>query len=386
MAKRKKKTKYGEGSLRRKPSGSFEYRIHFEDIYGNKKRKSFYGQSDVECKEKAALFFKDLEKEKSGVDLTLTIPQIARLRCEKDFRDNYTKEPGYARNLETIKIIERAPIGFVPIVKVTKKMIDIFLESICGYAEKTIQKIYQKMRGAFEWAKIHSLIDEDPFEKYGIRCPKSNKKNKEVCALSVEEQKMLVDYLNSFTPYNYRNDYRLQLMIEMYAGLRMGEINALRPQDIDLKTNVIHVRGTVTRNLENAAILEDGTKTENGLRDVPISSELLPYLRRALEQYQDNKYGVLFYDHVHDKLISTQQVNCFYIRVCEKLGIENHGQHCLRHTFATRAIESGVDAVVLKKWMGHKNIHVTLDTYTDVFASLHNTAITAMDDYLKKNV
>ncbi len=384
MAKKKKKANYGNGSLRRKPNGTFEYRVRYEDIYGNKKRKSFCGQSDTECREKAESFFRIIEKEQHGVDVSLTIPQIARMKCEKDFMDNYAKEQGYSRNLETIKIIEKAPIGAIPIVKVTLPMIEDFLGSIRNYAEGTIRKIFQKIKRAFAWAKVNSLIDVDLFSAYNIRCPKSNKKNRKVSALSVEDQKKLIDYLSGYTTYDYRNDYRVQLMIEMYAGLRMGEINALHREDIDFKNNVIHVRGTISRDKDYLPILQDETKTENGIREVPIMKELLPFLVLALDRYEDNRYGLLFYDHVHDKLITTQQVNCFYGRVCKKLNIENNGQHCLRHTFATRAIESGVEAVVLKQWMGHKNIHITLDTYTDVFASLHNTAISTMDDYIKK--
>ena len=387
MSKKKnKRARYGEGSFRETEFG-FEYRIYYTDCYGEKIRKSFYGKSKLECKEKADEFLKKFEKVRHGVDISLTIPDIARMKCEKRFQYNKMREQTYARNLDTILIIARAQIGSVPIVDVTQEMIEDFLLSIRDYAENTIHKIYQQIKSSFEWARDNNLRTDNPFSGGKIECPKSNKQTKKVSALTVEDQKKLVDYLNnSFVPYKYRNDYRLQLMIEMYAGLRIGEVNALRPEDIDLNHNVIHVRGTVARNKENEPIREDMTKTAAGLRDVPISSKLLPYLHLALERYTDNKCGVLFYDHVHDKLISSQQVNCFYGRVCEKLGIKNDGQHCLRHTFATRAIEAGVDAVVLKNWLGHTKISVTLDTYAEVFASLHNAAIATMDEYMKEAV
>lgn len=387
MAKRKKKrANYGDGSLRRTPNGSFEYRVYYKDSYGNKKRKSFYGQSDIECKEKAKLFFENIEKERHGLDTSLTIPQIARMKCETDFSENYSHEQGYTRNLETIKIIEKSPIGSIPVVKLKKEMIEQFLKSICDYADTTIQKIFRIIKSAITLAHERSLIPVNFFSERKIRCPKSNKKSRDVSALSVEDQKKMVDFLNDYSSYKYRNDYSIQLIVEMYAGLRMGEVNALRPQDIDLKNNLIHVRGTVSRDKDYQPIREDETKTPTGIRDVPIMPELLPYLKLALEKYQENRYGVLFYDVVHDKLITSQQVNNFYSRVCKKLDIKNNGQHCLRHTFATRAIESGVQAVVLKDWLGHKDIHVTLDTYAKVFKSLHNSEITKMDGYMKMQV
>ena len=70
----------------------------------------------------------------------------------------------------------------------------------------------------------------------------------------------------------------------------------------------------------------------------------------------------------------------YYKRVCSSVGIESSGQHALRHTFATRCIEAGIPAVVLKTWLGHKDIHMTLDTYTDVFQAMDNDAISK---YLK---
>ena len=81
--------------------------------------------------------------------------------------------------------------------------------------------------------------------------------------------------------------------------------------------------------------------------------------------------------------MTTSQVNCYYKRVCRKIGIPADGQHALRHTFATRCIESGIPAIVLKNWLGHTNIHITLDTYTDVFDSLNNEAVNNFDKYLE---
>ena len=72
----------------------------------------------------------------------------------------------------------------------------------------------------------------------------------------------------------------------------------------------------------------------------------------------------------------------YYKRVCSSVGIESSGQHALRHTFATRCIEAGIPAVVLKTWLGHKDIHMTLDTYTDVFQAMDNDAISKYDEHL----
>ena len=97
----------------------------------------------------------------------------------------------------------------------------------------------------------------------------------------------------------------------------------------------------------------------------------------------DNQLGFIFYDNNKDDVISTKQVNNFFRRVVAKAGLPMRGQHALRHTFATRCIEAGVSAEVLRKWLGHKNIHITLDTYADVFNSLHNKSIERFETRLK---
>ncbi len=162
----------------------------------------------------------------------------------------------------------------------------------------------------------------------------------------------------------------------------MGEINALRPKDIDLKNNVVHVRSTISLGINHRPYLKNSTKTYAGCRDIPISNKLRPYLVKALEQYKPNPDNLLFFDHRAGALITTGQVNSFFHRLCKSAGLPEMGQHALRHTFATRCIESGIPPVVLKTWLGHKDIHVTLDTYTDVFQKMDNDALKKFDEYI----
>ena len=385
--KKKKRAKYGTGSLRRRASGVYDLRVSYVTFNGEHKRKCFTGQNESECREKAKRFLEKYNRFRRGdLDPSLTIPQIARMKVDKNHEYNFTKESTYRRNLGTIKIIENTPLGTVPIIEIDERMLDTFLTSLKKYANSTIQKVFQVVNSAFEWAKENHLIDANIITAHHIRCPRSDKKDKCVRALTVEEQRKLIQYLAEHRPDTERLDYTIQLMIAMFAGLRMGEINALRREDIDLQKNVICVRGTISKGIDDETRLSDSPKTETGVRQVPIVNALLPYLQQALDRYQDNANGLLFYDHVYDKMITTDQVNKFYMHTCEKLGIKSAGQHCLRHTFATRCIEAGVDALVLKTWMGHTNIHVTLDTYADVFASMHNSSIETLGEYIKDTI
>lgn len=378
------RAKNGEGSIRKTPRGSYELRIRYTAPDGQRKRKTFTSKTIEDCYDRAEEFLDRIEKLARGVSLDDTIADIIRAKLDNDFKRNFTGEQGYSRNLMTLRTIEKYPIAKVPIVDVTEYQLEMFLNDITKYADQVISKMYSLVKYAFSTAYRAKLIDYNPMENLAFKKPKSSKKTKRPRGFTEEEQRRFVETLeNHQVPYG-RNTYKKQLLIELYGGLRMGEINALRSEDIDLDKKLIHVRRTVTRGLDDRVFIKDGAKTAEGERDVPISAKLEKVLREALDEMIDNPEGLVFYDHNKKGIISTGQVNSFFYRICEKAGLEGFTQHCLRHTFATRCIEADVPPVVLKKWMGHTDIHITLDTYADVFDKMNYTAVDKLDAFLEK--
>ena len=381
-SKKKKKKPNGKGTFCTTDGGKLEYRFYYTDEYGDKKRKSVTGKNKRECYFKADQWAERMEMLRSGVDPEATIPSILYERYHSDYKKNYVREQGYGRNLDSVKRIENSIIGSIPIAELRPHEIDLFLRSMTKYSNSSITKIYRQLRLAFEIAVEKGIIENNLMLSRDLRCPKSSKEDVKIRGLTVEEQKRLVEVMEAKKPPYGRNDYRLQLFIELYSGMRMGEINALRAEDVDLKKNVIHVRGTISQGIGERRFVKRGAKTRNGVRDIPIGYKLRPFLEKALEQQKDNPEGLIFYDYNKDALINTCQVNNYYHRICEAAGIPCMGQHALRHTFATRCIESGIPAVVLKNWLGHKDIHMTLDVYTDVFSSMNNGALDKFDKYI----
>ena len=212
-----------------------------------------------------------------------------------------------------------------------------------------------------------------------LRCPRSNQRPKKVRALTKAEQEKFLEALKEHKIPDGRNGYKLQLLIELYSGMRMGEINALTDDCIDFEQGMIHVRRTISRGAEYEDYIKNGTKTYAGTRDIPINKFLKPVLEEALKQKKRNPWRLVFYDYNKNAFISTSQVNCFYRRLCQKANIHFDGQHALRHTFATRCIEAGIPPVVLKTWLGHTSIKITLDTYTDVFHEYSSEAMSLFE-------
>lgn len=382
---KKQKNGNGEGSFRI-VNGKYNYRFTYIDEFGERKRKSFSAVTKEECLVKAEDFFEKMEKKNAGIDIDATIPDILRRKYEDDYAMNYIGEQGYARNLDNLMVIEKSGLGKLPIVDITELQMNLFLRSLTRYSESVIKKIYQQVKAAYRIAKDKNIVENNLMESTTIRRPRSSKKEKVVKGFTQEEQTRFIDVLNDFKVPRNRNDYKLQLLIELYSGMRMGEINALRTEDIDLENGLVHVRATISRGLEYRNFIKDGAKTDAGVRDIPVNKALESVLKEALERVQNNPFDLIFYDYLKKDLITTSQVNCFFHRICKKAGISKRGQHALRHTFATRCIEAGVPAVVLKNWLGHRDIHMTLDIYADVFDSMHNSAMEKFEGHILKLV
>ena len=378
---KKQKKENGSGTFRI-VNGKYNYRFFYIDEFGEKKRKSFSGVTKDECLQRAEEFLEKQEKRAAAVDPDITIPELLRRKYEEDYAMNFVGEQGYARNLGGIALLERSGFGKMPIVDITEMQIKAFLRSMTKYSDSVIKKTYQQLTAAFKVAVEKGVVERNPMDASDIRRPKSSKKPKDVRGLTQEEQARFLEALRDFKVPRNRNEYKLQLLIELYSGMRMGEINALKPENIDFENGLIHVRSTVSRGLEYRVFIKEGAKTDAGVRDIPINKALESVLQEAMERKRRNPLGLVFYDHLKNDLITTSQVNCFFHRICKKAGISVRGQHALRHTFATRCIEADVPPVVLKKWLGHKDIHMTLDIYADVFDSMHNSAMEKFEGHV----
>ena len=378
-----RKNRHGMGSLYRRSNGLYEFKISYVDEFGDKKRKSFYGETEDECYEQAEAFREVLSMKVQGIECSKTIVDLLKERYTNDFKDNYITEAALDRNLHTIKIIEDSRIGKKPILHVTEHDLEVFFRSLTKYANSTIGKLYYQVKAGYTLAIEEGIVGQNLMNARKFkRRVKSIKPDKKVVGFTKDEQERFLKVLEEYTVPAWRNNnYKNQMLIELYAGMRMGEINALKVEDVDFENGVVHVRRTISKGLKDRAILREATKTAKGTRDVPINDLLRPILEDAIAKSPKNKWGLIFFDNNKNDFVTTSQVNCQFKRLLAKADISDRGQHSLRHTFATRAIEAGVDPIVLRDWLGHTDIHVTLDTYADVFINMNRDAMKKFVDY-----
>lgn len=320
--------------------------------------------------------------EHNGIPLT----ELMKSNLKLKYDTNLISDAQYVRTLEVIKSIEKSAISSRKIDSLKAEEIQEFLNSKKHLSNSSIEKIFFEFRQIFTYAMNKGYISKNPMLE--VIKPKSSKKDKKVRALTVKEQQDFTNWLinQDIKDFPYKNIY----LIQMYAGLRIGEVLALKTYDIDLKNKRMSVNKTLTKNLKNETVMGNSTKTYAGIRDIPITNSLYEYIveqMRIAENIEENPEKLLFKPK-NKKYTNRADVNQELKRILKyNWGIKDITTHSLRHTYGTRCIEAGMQPVVLQRLMGHTDIKTTLNIYTDVLNEFKKEEIEKVNEYyLKKDL
>lgn len=347
------------------------------DEYGKRKRKTVYGHSKTEVKEKIkAVEYQIFEG--TFVDIsTITLYQLAKQTLDDKLNQGEIKETTYFRNIETLKQLK--DIYNTPLQALNETQLKDFLLNKAEYSQSTINKVYILLSSTLKEAVKKHILSVNPMEN--IKKPKSKQKQVKVRALTKDEQKKLMSVL-----MNEDINYSRQMLLSLLTGMRMGEINALSVNDVNFNFNVITVKRTISRGQKGEAVVNDTTKTFAGTRKLPMSDDVKTIL---LDCVGDKKGGYIFLHN--NKLVTTGQVNSQYMRVIKKYDIIDGSVdgkvdlHSLRHTYGTRCIEGGMSFKALQELMGHTDIKVTMNTYCDATNDFINDNITRVNSYMEQS-
>lgn len=174
----------------------------------------------------------------------------------------------------------------------------------------------------------------------------------EMRVLSKSEQKVLTDYL-----INDNDIYKFGVLLTLYTGIRIGELCALTWDDITDDYILINKTMYRTKGENNKTEIKIGTpKTTSSNRRIPLPQSLLPYIRK----YRNKGYVL---STEKQQFCEPRLMQLKFAKMIDECGIEKTNFHALRHTFATRCIEAGVDVKTLSEMLGHSDVKTTLNKY-----------------------
>jgi integrase len=232
----------------------------------------------------------------------------------------------------------------------------VFQKLKAGLSQKTIKDILIVLKMILKFGAKHKWLIYAPFD---IQFPTEREKHN-IEVLTKTDQRKIMNYIQEH--FTFRN---LGVYICLSSGMRIGEVCALTWEDIDTDNSVISVNRTIQR----IYVIEDGSrktelildtpKTKNSIREIPISKDLLRILK-PFKKIVNPSFFVLTNDA---KPTEPRTYRSYYKNLMRELKMPELKFHGLRHSFATRCIESNCDYKTVSVLLGHSNISTTLNLY-----------------------
>jgi len=225
-----------------------------------------------------------------------------------------------------------------------------------GLSQKTIKDILIVLKMILKFGAKNKWMNYTPFD---IQFP-TVRENQSMEVLSRADQKKIMSHIQEH--FTFRN---LGVYICLSAGIRIGEVCALTWEDVDTDSGVINVRRTIQRiymiedNIRRTELILDTPKTKNSIREIPLSKDLLRILK-PFKKIVNPSFFVLTNDA---KPTEPRTYRSYYKNLMRDLKMPELKFHGLRHSFATRCIESNCDYKTVSVLLGHSNISTTLNLY-----------------------
>lgn len=390
-----KKRSNGEGTICKRSDGRWMGQTIIDTGYGQVKRKTVYGKTQREVKEKLERLKSD---EKQGrVIETSDMPleqwmEIWIANYKPDLK--ITTKEDYELYINTH--IKGSGLGSIPLNKLkTTDLQNFYNKKLAGTYEgqkrklspTTVRYIHVIIKSALKQAVNNRMINENVGN--AVVLPKKNKV--QIVPFTKEE-------VNRFLSVAQNDRLYALYLLEMMTGLRKGEILGLQWNDIDFENkriNVIHnlcrIKSTDEKTDKKYEMLLMSPKTQSSKRSIPINDFMVDELKKhksrqekEKKSYADcyNDLGMIFCKPDGNYIYSRDFLRQ-YQNLLSKAGLEKKRFHDLRHTVASLLINANENPKVVQQLLGHSNISTTLDIYAHVMGETMNKSVDKLYNQLE---
>ena len=378
-----KKRANGEGNIHKRADGRWEgrYTAGYHPETGKRIIKNVLGKTQAECKAKLKKAIEESHALDVGRADEYTV--AAWLRTWFDLYAKPHIRPStmnyYHRNIEQHII---PAIGDIPLNKLTTRDLQKFYNDLQsngrlrkvqkkekpGLSNSTVRGIHMMLHNALDRAVKERLILRNPTED--CIAPKVQK---------IEMQILPPEHIKDYLDAADRRGLLPMFYLELVTGLRKGEITALLWSDLDIQNKTISVSKQYVKN-PNGELTLSRPKTETSVRKVSIPQEAVDLLIAEHGKHPENPY--MFPSPATGEMYYPDSIVNLHKKILKDAGLPHIRFHDLRHTFATLALQNGVDVKTVSSMLGHYDAGFTLRTYTHATRQKQDEAAQTMGSFM----
>lgn len=351
----------GEGNIRQRKDGRWEARYSIGvDSRGKPNRKSIYGNTRGEVAKELTKILNSINTNSYIDPSKITIKEWIETWL-LDYKENSVSKKTYDSYKQVLDLYIEPHLGYMYLKDIRPENVQSTFNKMKGLSDRTIKYTKTVFNMCMKRAKINKLITDNPCEY--VELPKGTPK-KEVVVFTEEEQ---IKFLNSIDGHQYQAAFLMLIS----TGLRVGELLGLTWDSVDFENNKIYVNKTLSR---VDGELFNPTKNETSNRVLPVLQPIMDFLKShkvqqnivKLQAGKDYNKDNLVFTNIYGYPVSFSSFSKSLKRLLKDNGLPELSPHKLRHTFATRGLESGMDMKELQVLLGHSTMKLTSDTYTHV--------------------